>query len=209
MSSGPPQIIFDPSLREMSDWGGRICIPLGSAEDLAVLYGRAQRHLFGLRSELVQHHGFRDGIPDPRMLFMIECPSPYRSANGMPLSPPFRLQMPVHVSTFFSPNRRTQWQMIFHSALFPAMRHTVKPLADIFCLLQCLLTGLVVIVMEEAVPGQGKYLTSRALPSPEWMRSNQDMLLEIFGPTRFQRLITAAADRRMSFKLAYQPEGKY
>ena len=68
--------------------------------------------------------------------------------------------------------------MVFHSALFPAMRHTVQPVGDILHLLQCLLTGMLVLVKEDNVPGEGLWKTIRALPPPEWLTNNEMALVE-------------------------------
>lgn len=205
MPSAPPQVHFSPDVRHMDEWAGRTGIPLTSAEALGTLYARAHRWLVALKGQLIRNYGWRELPSEPRMLFAIECSPPFRSAGGLPRTPRMQLQLPLHASTFFSPERRVQWQMVFHSALFPAMRHTVQPVGDILHLLQCLLTGMVVLVKEEEVPGEGLYKTIRGLPPPEWISANEMQLLEIFGPAHYRRLFKAANDKRLAFKLVYEP----
>lgn len=208
MASAPPQIYFSPNVKHMDEWASRTGIPLTSAEALGTLYARAHGWLQSLKAQLVQDHGWREQPPDPRMLFCIECSPVFRSSGGLPRSPPMHLQLPMHASTFFSPERRIQWEMVFHSALFPAMRHTVQPVGDILHLLQCLLTGMLVLVKEEDVPNEGVWTTTRGLPPPEWISANEAMLVHIFGATHFRKLFKAANDKRLAFKLVHEPSHK-
>lgn len=189
----------------MDDWAKRTGIPLTTADALGLNYARARRWLLSLKAQLLQM-GWRDVTPaDPRMLFTIELPTPYRSSSGVPRSPNMRLQLPANASTFFSPERRVQWQMVFHSALFPAMRHTVTPIADILHLLQCLLTGMLVLVKEEHSPEEGLYRTIRALPPADWVSSHEAALTEVFGSAHYRQLFKAANDNRIAFKLEHEP----
>lgn len=201
MASSPPQVVFSPDVRHMDEWASRTGIPLTSAEALGALYARAHRWLSALKMSLVINHGWREVAPVSRMLFTIECAPPFRSSGGLPRTPPMHLQLPMHVSSFFSPERRVQWEMVFHSALFPAMRHTVQPVGDILHLLQCLLTGMLVLVKEDNVPGEGLWKTIRALPPPEWLTNNEVALVEVFGATHYRKLFKAASDKRSAFKL--------
>lgn len=201
MAGTPPQLYFSPSVRQMDEWASRTGIPLTSAEALGTLYARAHGWLLTLKSQLIHGHGWRDKSNDPRMLFSIECVPPFRSSGGLPRTPTFNLQLPLHASTFFSPERRIQWEMVFHSALFPAMRHTCQPVGDILHLLQCLLTGMLVLVKEEQVPGEGVWRTTRGLPPPEWISANEAMLLQIFGSSHYRRLFRASNDKRLAFKV--------
>ncbi|TDL27445.1 hypothetical protein BD410DRAFT_740503 [Rickenella mellea] len=197
MASPPPQLFFSPDVKHMDEWATRTGIPLtSSAEALGTFYARAHRWLVALKAQLVRNHGWRELPHDSRMLFAIECPPLYRSSNGVSRTPPMHLQLPTHASTFFSPERRVQWEMIFHSALFPAMRHSVQPVGDILHILQCLLTGMLVLVKEV-----DSLETIRALPPPEWITANEGMLIEIFGSSHFRKLMKAASDKRLSFKL--------
>ena len=111
-----------------------------------------------------------------------------------------RLQIPVNASSFFSRERRVQWEMVFHSALFPGLRHTVPAVADLLHLLQCLLTGMVVLVKEEQET-QGVYRTIRGLPPVEWVASHEAALVDIFGASHYRQLFRAAGDTRVAFKL--------
>lgn len=186
----------------MAEWARRTGLPLPSADTLGTNYARARRWLLSIRSQLVQKHGWRDVTPlDSRLLFDIECPSPYRSSRGLPRSPDMRLQIPANASSFFSPERRVQWEMVFHGALFPGLRHTVPAVGDLLHLLQCIFTGVLVLVKEEVVPGEGTYRTIRALPPVEWVHSHEALLSEILGPAQYRQLFKAAGDSRVAFKL--------
>ncbi|KAL5533080.1 hypothetical protein ACEPAF_4856 [Sanghuangporus sanghuang] len=203
--SAPPEIHFSPNVKHMDEWAQRTGIPLTSAEALGTLYARAHSWLLSLKNSLVRNHGFHEKEQDSRMLFNIECPPPFRSSGGLPRTPPFKLQLPLHASTFFSPERRIQWEMVFHSALFPTMRHSCQPIADILHLLQCLLTGMLVLVKEEEVPGEGVWKTTRGLPPPEWISANEAILLQIFGASHYRKLFRAANDKRLAFKVQLEP----
>jgi hypothetical protein len=206
MSSPPPEVVFSNDVRNMDDWAKRTGIPLTSADALGTNYARARRWLLSIKEELVRDHEWRDVIPlDSRMLFSIECTPPIRSSGGLPRSPSMRLQVPLNASSFFSPDRRVQWEMVFHSAVFPYMRHTVSPVADLLHLLQCLLTGLLVLVKEERVPGEGTYRTIRGLPPIEWISSHEQQLVEVFGRSHYRALFRAAGDKRFAFKLEHEP----
>ncbi|OSX65207.1 hypothetical protein POSPLADRAFT_1032043 [Postia placenta MAD-698-R-SB12] len=206
MSSAPPQLVFSNDIVHMDEWARRTGIPLTTAEALGTNYARARRWMMAIRTQLVQNLGWEDVTPlDPRLLFDIECPSPYRSPRGLPRSPNLRLQIPIHASSFFSPDRRVQWEMVFHSALFPGMRHTVPAIGDMLHLLQCLLTGMIVLVKEEVIAGVGTERTIRALPPVEWVHSHEVALTEILGPTHFRQLFRAAGDNRIAFKFEREP----
>lgn len=201
MSGNPPELVFAANVQQMDDWAKRTGIPLTSAEAIGTLYARAHGWLLALKQRLVQNHGWEEQAVDTRLLFSIERPSPFRSSGGLSRSPPMQLQLPKHASSFFSPERRVQWEMVFHSALFPTMRHTVQPVGDIMHLLQCLLTGMLILVKEETVEGEGRIKTMRGLPPPEWVSANEAILMEIFGSTHYRKLFKAANDRRLAFKL--------
>ncbi|THH32138.1 hypothetical protein EUX98_g2057 [Antrodiella citrinella] len=202
MPSPPPQLVFSNNITHMDEWAKRTGIPLTTAEALGTNYARARRWLSSIRAQLVQSHGWSDMTPiEPRLLFDIECASPYRSSGGLPRSPNMRLQIPANASSFFSPERRVQWEMVFHSALFPAMRHNVPAVADLLHLLQCLLTGMIVLVKEEEIEGEGLYRTIRGLPPADWVSANESKLVEIFGASHYKQLFRAASDNRVAFKL--------
>lgn len=203
--SSTAQVHFSSDVRNMDSWARRTGIPLTTAEALGTTYARAHKWLLALKNQLIQQHGWQEAEPtDPRMLFTIEAPSPWRSQSGLPLSPKQRLQLPMHASSFFSPERRVQWQMVFHSDIFATQRLIVQPISDILNLVQCLLTGLVTLVYEEQLP-QGAYTTTRGLPSAQWINANETALLEIFGRTHFKQLWKASSDRATSFKVDFEP----
>lgn len=206
--SSTAQVVFSSDVRNMDSWARRTGIPLTTAEALGTTYARAHKWLLSLKSQLVQQHGWQEStLPgDPRMLFAIEAPSPWRSPSGLPLSPKLKLQLPMHASSFFSPERRVQWQMVFHSDVFATQRLIIQPISDILNLVQCLLTGVVTLVYEEQLP-QGVYTTTRGLPSVQWINANQSALLEVFGCTHFKQLWKASNDRTTSFKVDFTPRG--
>lgn len=191
----------------MNDWSSRTGIPLTpSADALNITYARARRWLLQLKDQLIRNHNFREVAPDDtRIMLAVECPSPFRSTGGLSRTPPFRIQIPYDASTFFSPQRRVQWEMVFHSAAFAHMRHTCSPVADLLHLLQCLITGIIVLVKEERVPGQPLYRTIRGLPPVEWVETNSDRLRDILGMDIYRVLYRAAGDKRTAFMLEVEP----
>jgi hypothetical protein len=135
---------------------------------------------------LIHQHRWTDAaVNDPRMLFSLETSSIWRSSVGLPAGPALRLQLPVHATSFFSPERRVQWQMVFHSDIFESVRKICPPINDILNLVQCLLTGIVTLVFEENLP-QGIYRTTRGLPPVSWINANEHLLVEIFGVPHFR-----------------------
>jgi hypothetical protein len=113
------------------------------------------------------------------MLFFLETSSIWRSSIGFPAT--LRLQLPVHITSFFSSKRRVQWQMVFHSDIFVSARKICPPINDILNLLQCLITGMLTLVFEEGI-----YRTTRGLPQVSWINMNEPMLVEIFGIPHFR-----------------------
>lgn len=201
----PAKVFFSSDVRNMDTWATRTGIPLTTAEALGTNYARAHRWLMSLKEQLVQHHGWKDVVPgDSRMLFTVECESPWRGPSGLPLSPKLRLQLPVHATSFFSPERRVQWQMVFHSDVFATQRKLVAPLSDMLNVIQCLLTGMVVLIHEEEM-AQSIYRTSRGLPPAEWVNLNQQTLVNVFGRAHFNQLWRACNDQTIAFKLDVEP----
>lgn len=197
-----PEIVFSQNVQSMNEWAMRTGIPLASrADDMNVPYRRAHRWLRQIKDELCARHGFVE-VPsgDPRIMYAIECP-PLRSPNGLQRSPPFRLQIPLDVTTFFAPQRRVEWEMQFHSAAFGYMRRSNPAILDLFNLLQSLITGVIVLVMEERNPGAPLVRTIRALPMPDWVANNGNELTHVLGVDRYRALYRAAGDKRMSYKL--------
>lgn len=204
-ASTTPQLFFSNDVSYMDEWAKRTGIPLTTADALGTPYRRARDWILRIRNELVESHGWRDVVPlDSRILFDIETPFPVRSEGGIPLRPNLRLRLPAHASTFFDPDRRVQWEMVFHSNIF-LMRHAVRPICDLLYLLQCLLTGMLVLIMEEDVPGQGHLRTVRALPPADWVASHEPELARVFGPAHFRQLLRASSDTRVAFKLEPAP----
>ncbi|KAJ3867206.1 MAG: hypothetical protein NXY57DRAFT_1020692 [Lentinula lateritia] len=204
-SHSKPEVVFSSDVRNMDDWARRTRIPLTTAEAIGATYARAHRWLQTLRLQLIRNHNWKDVSPsDPRMLFSLETSSIWRSSVGLPAGPSLRLQLPVHASSFFSPERRVQWQMVFHSDIFESVRKICPPINDILSLIQCLLTGLVTVAFEEQM-SQGIYRTTRGLPPAAWVNANEVILNEIFGTTHFRALRRACADTESAYKLEVLP----
>lgn len=206
-SPAPPKVCFSSDVKNMDTWAKRTGIPLTTAEALGTNYARAHRWLVSLKDQLVREHGWKDVAPQPadsRMLFTVECESPWRGPGGMPLSPKLRLQLPTNATSFFSPERRVQWQMVFHSDIFATQRKLVAPLSDMLNIIQCLLTGMVVLAHEEHMP-QGLYRTSRGLPSADWVNVNQEALIHVFGRSHYNQLWRSCKDQTVAYKLDVEP----
>jgi hypothetical protein len=147
------------------------------------------------RDQLVHRFQWRD-VPtnDARMLFSVQC-----NVCG-PAGESLTLNLPSFATSFFSPNRLAMFHAAFQSALFSNCRHSIGPVADILHLLQCLIPGMLTIVMVEQVPGQGTWTTSRGLPPVEWVDLNREQLTPIFGRDHYAHIRNAAATKTMSFK---------
>jgi len=185
----------------MDDWANRTHIPLTTADALGTTYARAHRWLQALKLQLVRDYHWEEMPPqDPRILFSVQVSSMWRASVNLPPGPSAKLQLPVHAASFFSPERRVQWQMVFHSDIFANVRKVCPPVNDIFNLIQCLLTGLVTIEYDEELP-QGTYKTTRGLPPASWVTMNEAALVDIFGQARFKALRKACSDPATSFKL--------
>lgn len=199
------QVVFSSDVKNMDEWARRTHIPLTTAEALGATYTRAHRWLQALRLQLIRDYNWTD-VPtsDPRLLFSLEASSTWRSSVGLPAGPRSKLELPVHASSFFSPERRIQWQMVFHSDIFESVRKLCPPINDILDLLQCLLTGVVTVVFEENLP-QGVYRTTRGLPPVSWVNASEPALVEIFGPSHFRALRKACNDTKAAFKLEVLP----
>lgn len=183
----------------MDEWAQITRIPLTTAVALGTTYTHAHRRLIALKNALVRDHNWTE-VPsqDSRILFSIEMASIWRSSVNLPAGPKLKLQLPVHASSFFSPERRIQWEMVFHSDTFESIRRIYGPIQDILNLLQCLLTGVVTVAFIDAADGSR---TVRGLPPTSWLNANESYLVDIFGPARYRDLHRAASNPRSSFKV--------
>ncbi|KAJ7658784.1 hypothetical protein DFH06DRAFT_1269242 [Mycena polygramma] len=172
-----------------------------TADALGVTYARSHRWLHALKSSLIHQHRWAEApSSDPRMLFSLETSSIWRSSVGLPARPALRLQLPVHATSFFFPERRVH------------LRKICPPINDILNLVQCLLTGIVTVVVEENL-SQGIYRTTRGLPPVSWINANEQMLVEIFGVPHYRHgadlrvmaLRKACSDTATAFKLEVVP----
>ncbi|KAF8163275.1 hypothetical protein B0H34DRAFT_650203 [Crassisporium funariophilum] len=200
-----PEVVFSSDVANMDDWAKRTNIPLTTADALGATYARAHRWLQSLKLQLIREYRWTDMSPsDHRMLISLETSSIWRSSMDMPAGPKLKLQLPVHASSFFSPERRIQWQMVFHSDIFESVRKICPPINDILNLIQCLLTGLVTFIFEEHMP-DAIYRTTRGLPPVSWINTNETLLVEVFGQSRYRALRKACNDTKTAFKLEIVP----
>lgn len=206
MSQAKPrtEVVFSSDVANMDAWARRTGILLTTADALGATYAKAHRWLQILKTQLVRDHKWTDVSRDNRMLFSLETSSIWRSSVDLPAGPKLKLELPIHATSFFSPERRIQWQMVFHSDIFESVRKICPPINDILYLIQCLLTGLVTLVFEENLP-DGVYRTTRGLPPVEWVNAHESMLTDIFEPTHFKALRKACTDRKTAFKLDIIP----
>lgn len=99
---------------------------------------------------------------------------------------------------------------MFSNRLFDAKRHrrenstlfidTLKPISDIFYLLQTIAPGMLLIIREDEYDDMGEHETARALPSGTWVEEHQSILENILGRDRYNLLVGAAADGNKSFR---------
>ncbi|CAA7271725.1 unnamed protein product [Cyclocybe aegerita] len=201
MAKPRPEVVFSSDVANMDEWARRTHIPLTTADALGKTYAKAHRWLQSLKTQLVREYKWTDvASNDPRLLFCLETSSIWRSSVDLPAGPKLRLQLPVHATSFFSPERRIQWQMVFHSDIFENVRKICPPINDILNLVQCLLTGVVTVQFEENLP-DGVYRTTRGLPPVAWINANEARLAEIFEPSHFRALWKACSDTKTAFKL--------
>jgi hypothetical protein len=201
MSERALTVHFSSDVRCLDDWAHRLSLPLDT-ELLAQHYTAAHKVLRQLRSTFVNQYGWTDAGPVDRLLFSISAEPPHLP-SGLPRGPAMNISLPYHVSSFFSPERRVQWQMVFHSTLFQTMRHTVEPVGILFYLLQCLVPGMLVLTKRECKP-EGTWATSRALPPPDWIDAHSVMLVSIFGASHYKALFKAAQNNQIAFKVTLE-----
>jgi len=195
------EVVFSSDVAHMDEWARQTLIPLTTADALGATYAKAHKWLNNLKTQLVHQYNWSE-IPsdDRRMLFTLETSSMWRSSVNLPAGPKLRLQLPVHASSFFTPERRVQWEMVFHSDIFESVRKICPPINDILNLIQCLLTGLVTVVLEERLD-EGVFRTIRGLPPVSWISANEVLLADIFEPSHLRALRKACNDTTKAYKL--------
>lgn len=197
----PCEVVFSSDVRNMMEWGDRTALVLDSADRLGANWARAHRWLRAMRKILIEQYKWKDDPnQDRRMIFSLEVNSTWRASFGLPPGPKLQLTLPLHATSFFTPERRVQWQMVFHSDIFESVRKICPPINDMLNLMQCLMTGLVTVVFEERLP-DGLYRTTRALPPITWVTQHETELVEIFGVRDYKTLRSACADTKRAFKL--------
>jgi len=186
-------IQWNPEVPNLSNWAKRLKLPLDH-NVLANHYVAAHRHFREIKDSLVKQHGFVELESDPRLLFTLEFPKAVRSRGSKAT-----LSLPHHVSSFFSPDRKLQWEMIFHSAPFQHMRMTCAPIARLFYLLQALIPGMFLVVKKDTHP-DGSWTTLRGVPPPDWLDMYHEELLKIFSPAHFKVLYKGAQEPKLAFE---------
>jgi len=187
-------IHWNPEVPHLSFWANRLNLPLDHSI-LAKHYIAAHKLFREIKEALVADHGFVELDTDSRLLFSLEFPkkSCYRGMKAI-------LSLPHHVSSFFTPDRKLQWEMIFHSAPFQNMRSTCAPLARLFYLLQALIPGMFMLVKKDMQP-DGQWTTSRALPPPDWLELNNKIFIDVFNAAYFRQLFKGAQNANLAFEI--------
>ena len=155
MSDRALTVHYSNEVPNLDEWANRLDMPL-DISTLSKRYSAAHKYLREMKALLIEKYGWSECTHDNRLLFTIEAMPPHRSTSGLPKSPLMTVSLPYHLSSFFSPERRVQWQMVFHSALFQTMRHTIPPVGSLFYLLQCLVPGMLVLEKRENKPEGGQ-----------------------------------------------------
>ena len=170
-----------------------------SAKELRGRYTLAQPYLVAFAGTLTKVYGWVPARPrDPRMLFSLSGPSPFQHY------PPVLISIPKDATSFFSPNRITHFQMVFHSSGFQVLRHTIPPIANLLHLLMCLIPGLLTVVHRETL-GRFSLETTRVLPPAEWMTRHRCMLQRVFGENGFTKLLSTANSIPRAFRSISRP----
>ena len=104
------------------------------------------------------------------------------------------------------------WSQMFEDTyLFQALRknrdnHTLfidslRPVSDIFYMLQILAPGMLLIVRVDDIDDLGELQTTRALPSKEWVIDHNLIIEHVLGSKqRYQTLLAATTDASKSFQ---------
>ncbi|KAH8795889.1 kinase-like domain-containing protein [Flagelloscypha sp. PMI_526] len=187
------EIIFSNDVVNMHEWSKRTELDMSSADRLNANYTRAHRWLSSFKEILMRQYEWKEAsFDDPRMLFSIE--KKVRQGPGL------RLSLPYNATSFFSLDRRIQWEMVFHSNIFQSVRKICPPINDLLHLLQCLLPGVVTVVNEECFQDR-VHRTSRGLPPHAWVTRYEEDLARIFGVQNYETLKTASADPKKACRL--------
>ena len=191
-------IDFSTDLRRMYHWGKRMGVDLHDFRQITEPYSWAQSHILMLAELLVEFHGFRQAdVSDNRMLFALVCdPHAWRVGKTPTVPPPRKkIELPIHASSFFSPDRRKQWENIFHSPLWHSIWESSVPganaLINLLNLLQCLLPGMFLIS-----GAQDGGSTQRGIPPLKWVLESRELLISCIGMDRYEMLCQVAADSK-------------
>lgn len=57
------------------------------------------------------------------------------------------------------------------------------------------------LLFKQEVKPEGPWVTSRALPPPDWVDMNRAMLVDIFGSSHYKALFKAAQNPQVAFKI--------
>jgi hypothetical protein len=185
---------FSTNMRRIQFWGSRMGVDLRDPEQLTEPYAWSQSQLHSVANLITEFHGFRRAeTSDNRMLFALVCdPHAWRVDSIPGLIPPrSRIELPIHASSFFSPERREQWENIFHSPLWHCIGNTNVPgsnaVMDLLNLLQCLLPGMFIITEVH-----DSWSMQRGIPPYKWVLESKDVLVSCLGLARYEELCKAA-----------------
>jgi len=206
------QVNFSPNVPIMDFWTKRINIPLSPhAKDMDNIYARAHPWLQSLSRQLVNEHQLKLENPSSnRILFSVRVPQNWMkktASEASPITGRVRvLELPLQFSSFFSPDRGNQWQMVFHSDMFRVLRKLCPPVEDMFRILQCLAPGMFTIVLVSKDEKGVLWRTTNALPDLGWISQNKDRLVSVFGAKRIDRLTKAVSDATKGLRWAVELE---
>ena len=193
---------FSTDIQQILRWGQRMGVDLREPKQLTEPYAWSQCHLRSMMELLVEFHGCRQAdVSDNRMLFALVCdPYAWRIGKVCETTPPrSRIELPINASSFFSPERRSQWEKVFHGPLWDSIGHSnisgCNVARSLLNFLQCLLPGMFIIA--EVHNGR---TTQRGIPPFQWVLEYKEVLVSCIGLERYGALCKAAADSRKVFE---------
>jgi len=209
MGGEGPAVTFDPS--GISTWSARTGLNVFSDAEREAAYGRARSFFLEQMEELVTTTEWKatdimdiDGVP---LLFHLTRTSRQRSSGG--------LALPLSSSSFLDRSQMEMWRKVVENgAIFDAKRlnrnsstlfiDSLRPLANIFYLLQVLAPGMFLIWRIDEIDDFGEQETSRALPDQVWIEDHRALLEEVLGSVdKVQTLLEAAKNHKIAFHEEY------
>lgn len=200
MGGEGPAVRFSQDVSVAAYWANRTGLKCLDKEELEAAYAKAKDFLLQKENILVDDHDWHRVEHDIDTLLSLtskKTPEFYRQQTI-----DLRLQLPSSFASFLDPAKTKTWDIMFgHSAIFDARRDvglfikSAPPLSDIFYLLQTLLPGMLLIYRIDDMDDRGELETVCALPRLVWIEEHKDLLHTIFGETRYDSLLEAAASK--------------